>query len=213
VVCAVKEGVPIEFDTPIIQTILRYTAEGSDKRNDLQIEQISFAGTPHGPPRFAIAAVLEYQYGRGELRLASADPQAAPVIDNRFCEDQRDADRLVSCLKDALAFTRTGALADMIETVTFPDPGRPGDDEALRALARRFSGSGFHPSGTVKMGPASDPLAVVSQRGCCHVQDGLVVADAAILPFVPRANTNLSAILVGEMIGEWLRTNPSHYGL
>ena len=213
VVCAVKGGVPIDFDEPIIQTILRYTAAGSEKRNDLQIEQISFAGRRGGPALFSIAAVLEYQYGRGELRLISADPAVAPVIDNRFCEEDRDADRLVGCVKDALAFTRVGALADMIESVTFPDPKRPADDDSLKVLARKLSGSGFHPSGTVKMGPASDPMAVVDQYGCCHYQDGLVVADASILPFVPRANTNLSAILVGEMVGEWLRTRPGRYGL
>jgi len=213
VVCAAKDGVVIDFDQPIIQTILRYTAAGSEKRNDLQIEQISFSGKPGGPAMFAIAAVIEYQYGRGELRLTSAEPYAAPVIDNRFCEDDRDADRLVGCLNDAVAFTRTGPLADMIDAVVFPDPKRPNDDDALKALTRKLSGSGYHPSGTVKMGPASDPMAVVDQRGCCHFQDGLVVADASILPFVPRANTNLSAILVGEMIGEWLRTEPGRYGL
>ncbi len=213
VVCAAKDGVRVDFDEPIIQTILRYTAAGSDKRNDLQIEQISFAGRRNGPALFSIAAVVEYQYGRGELRLSSADPHAIPVVDNRFCEDDRDADRLVSALKDAMAFTRTGALADMIDSVTFPDPARPDDDESLKALTRKLSGSGYHPSGTVKMGPASDPMAVVNQHGCCHFQDGLVVADAAILPSVPRANTNLSAILVGEMIGEWLRLTPGRYGL
>ena len=78
----------------------------------------------------------------------------------------------------------------MIEAVTFPDPARPNDDDSLKALTRKLSGSGYHPSCTVKMGPASDPMAVVDQRGCCHFQDGLVVADASILPFVPRANTN-----------------------
>ena len=90
VVCAVKDGVPIDFDAPIIQTILRYTAEGSDKRNDLQIEQISFAGRPGSPPMFSIAPVLEYQYGRGRLTLASAAPDAAPRVANHFCEDERD---------------------------------------------------------------------------------------------------------------------------
>lgn len=213
VVCTLKEGIEVDFDDPIIQTILRYTARGSEKRNDLQIEQISFAGRPEGPAMFSIASVLEYQYGRGELRLASADPYAAPVIDARFCEDERDADRLVGCLRDALVFTRTGPLADMIDAVTFPDPARPDDDDSFRALARRFAGSGYHPSATVKMGPARDPMAVVDQHGCCHFQDGLVVADASILPFVPRANTNLTSILVGEMIGEWLRTSPGRYGL
>jgi choline dehydrogenase len=213
VVCSVKEGVTVDFDEPIIQTILRYTAEGSVKRNDLQIEQISFAGRPGGPPMFSIAAVLEYQYGRGELRLSSADPHTPPTIDARFCEDDRDVDRLVKCFRDALAFTDKGALGEMIDSVTFPDPNRPLDDESLKALCRRFSGSGFHPSGTVRMGPATDPMAVVDQYGCCHFQDSLVVADASIFPAVPSANTNLCAILTGELVGEWLRTQPARYGL
>ena len=93
---------------------------------------------------------------------------------------------------------RKGALGEMIDSVTFPDPKRPLDDESLKALCRKFSGSGFHPSGTVKMGPATDPMAVVDQYGCCHFQDSLVVADASILPAVPSANTNLSAILTGR---------------
>ena len=213
VTCLVKDASLINFDQPLIQTILRYTAAGSDKRNDLQIEQISFVGRNGGPPMFAIAAVLEYQYGRGELRLRSADPHAAPVIDNRFCEDDRDATRLVSCFKDALAFTKTGPLADLIEAVNFPDPARRLDDGDIAALCRKFAGSGYHPCGTAKMGPASDTMAVVDEHGCCHSVDQLVVADASIMPFVPRANTNLTCIMIGEMIGEWLRTAGARYGL
>jgi choline dehydrogenase len=213
IACLVKDGAIIDFDAPLIQTILRYTAKGSDKRNDLQIEQISFVGRNGGPPMFAIAAVLEYQYGRGELRLRSADPHDAPIVDNRFCEDDRDTARLVGCFKDAYQFTRTGPLADMIESVSFPDPARPLDDASIAALCRKFAGSGFHPCGTVKMGRASDPLAVVDEYGCCHSVDQLVVADASIMPFVPRANTNLTCIMIGEMVGEWLRTSAARYGL
>jgi choline dehydrogenase len=213
VVCRVRGPALIDFESPIIQTILRYTAEGSEKRNDLQIEQISFSGRRSAEPSFAIAAVLEYQYGRGELRLQSADPHAPPIVDNRFCEDDRDTARLVACFKDALAFTRRGPLAGMIDAVTFPDPARAADDGALADLCRRFAGSGFHPCGTAKMGPADDPLAVVDQYGCCRAVDGLVVADASIMPFVPRANTNLTCIMIGEMIGEWLRTRPARYAV
>lgn len=213
VVCQVRDASLIDFDRPLMQTILRYTAEGSDKRNDLQIEQLSFAGRPDRPAAFAIASVLEYQHGRGELRLASADPQRPPVIDNRFCEDDRDVARLVRCLKDTLAFTETGPLADLVEAVTFPDPARGRDDDALAGLCRRFAGSGYHPCGTAKMGAPDDPLAVVDQSGCCHGVDQLVVADASIMPGVPRANTNLTCIMIGEMIGEWLRTGPGRYGL
>jgi choline dehydrogenase len=213
VVCRVKDPALIDFDRPLIQTILRYTAAGSDKRNDLQIEQLSFVGRRGGEPQFGIAAVIEYQYGRGELRLRSADPHAPPLVDNRFCEDDRDRSRLVTGFQDAMAFTRTPPLADLIAEVTFPDPRRPLDDDAIGALCRRFAGSGYHPCGTVKMGPRSDPGAVVDPHGCCHAVDGLVVADASIMPFVPRANTNLSSIMIGEKIGEWLRTRPALYGL
>ena len=153
------------------------------------------------------------QYGRGELRLRSADPHDHPIADNRFCEDERDTARLVGCFKDALAFTRVGPLADMIDGVIFPDPARDLDDDGIAHLCRRFSGSGYHPCGTVKMGPSSDPMAVVDQYGCCHFLDNLVVADASIMPGVPRANTNLTCIMIGEMVGEWLRTRPTYYGL
>src|SRR5690606_24123658 len=127
---------------------------------------LSFVGRPTDPPRIAIAAVLEYQYGRGELRLTSADPHVPPRIDNRFCEDERDCRRLAACFRDAFAFTRVGPMADLIERVAFPDPARPAGDEQIAALCRRFAASGFHPCGTVKMGPAEDPGAVVNQYGC-----------------------------------------------
>ena len=213
VLCEVKDPGLIDFDAPIIQTILRYTAPGSDKRNDLQIEQISFAGRPGGAPMFLIAPVLEYQYGRGRLSLDSPDPRAAPRVENRFCEDTRDLDRLAGCVMDTLAFTRTGALADMIEGVRFPDPARGTDLEDIKGLCRKFAGSGYHPCGTARMGPQEDPMAVVDPRGRCHGVEQLVVADAAIMPFVPRANTNLTCFMIGEKIGEWVRTEPHNYGL
>ena len=213
VVCEVKDASLIDFDRPIIQSILRYTAPGSDKRNDLQIEQISFAGTRSGPPRFMLAPVLEYQYGRGQLSLDSAKLGTAPSVQNRFCEDPRDAERLARCMADTLAFTKQGALGDMIEAVTFPDPRRGGTHEDLMALCRKFSGSGYHPCGTTKMGPKDDPMAVVDQRGRCYNIEQLVVADASIMPSVPRANTNLTCFMIGEKIGEWLRTDSASYGL
>jgi choline dehydrogenase len=213
VLCDVKEPALVDFDQPIIQTILRYTGQDSDKRNDLQIEQISFAGRPGGPAQFLIAPVLEYQYGRGELTWTSADPHAAPVVSNRFCEDDRDARRLAECMRDTLAFTRVGALAEMISDVRFPDPRRGQSIDELETLCRKFSGSGYHPCGTAKMGTKEDAMAVVDSRGRCFDVEQLVVADASIMPAVPRANTNLTCLMIGERIGEWLRTQPNEYGL
>ena len=213
VLCDVQAPAVVDFDQPIIQTILRYTARNSEKRNDLQIEQISFAGRAGGPPQFLLLPVLEYQYGRGELRLSSADPHVPPIVANRFCEDDRDARRLAECMLDTLAFTRTGALAEMITDVRFPDPRRGQSVEELEVLCRRFAGSGYHPCGTAKMGCNEDAMAVVDPRGRCFGVEQLVVADASIMPSVPRANTNLTCFMIGEQIGEWLRTEPQEYGL
>jgi choline dehydrogenase len=206
-----KDPSMIEHDAPIIQTILRYTAEGSDKRNDLQIEMLSFSGRREAP-QFAIAGVVEYQHGRGEITLASADPDAPPIIRQRFCEDEQDLGRLVGCYRDVLAFVRAKPIADLVEGIDFPRGGNPTTDE-IAGLIRRFAGSGYHPCGTAKMGVEADRASVVDQYGRCHAVSGLAVADASIMPFVPRANTNLTSIMIGEKVGEWLRTRPAIYGL
>lgn len=214
VVCRARDPSLLHADQPIVQTILRYTAPGSDQRNDLQIEAFSFS--PRGEAAlnsFAIAAVLEQSYGTGRLYLSSADPNVPPVVEQRFCEDARDVSRLAACFRDTMAFTQAGAMAGMVAQVIFPDPRRSLDDESIADLLHRFAASGYHPCGTLKMGPASDPGAVVDQFGRCHAVEGLVVADASIMPSVPRANTNLTSIMIGEMVGEWLRARAGTYGL
>lgn len=209
----VKDPSILDADQPIVQTILRYTAPGSEQRNDLQIEAFSFS--PRGGPldSFAIAAVLEQVEGTGTLTLESADPHTGPVVRQQFCEDERDLERLAACFRDTLAFVDTRAMRGLIDEVVFPAPDRTLDDETLHELLRRFAASGFHPCATLRMGTANDPDAVVDQMGRAHSVEGLVVADASIMPTVPRANTNLTSIMIGEMIGEWLRTQPGKYGL
>ena len=212
-VCRVKDPEIAHTDLPLMQTILRYTAPGSEQRNDLQIEQLTFVSRRDGSAAFAIAAVLEQCESRGRLRVTSADPHARPAIEPGLCSDERDVERLAACFENVRAFVETKPTADLIDRVLFPDPDRPLSPESIRELCRRRAASGFHPCGTAKMGPASDPEAVVDAHGCAHAVGGLVVADASIMPTVPRANTNLTAIMIGERIGEWLRTRPALYGL
>lgn len=213
VAATVKDPSILDSDQPIVQTIMRYTAADSDQRNDLQIEAFSFSPRGGALNAFAVAAVLEQAYGTGRLTLASADPHDGPVVQQQFLEDERDLRRLVGAFRDAMAFMDAGPLSELIDQVVFPTPERELTDESIAVLLRKLAASGFHPCGTVKMGPASDPGAVVDQYGRFHGLDGLVVADASIMPAVPRANTNLTSIMIGEMVGEWVRTKPEMYGL
>ncbi|MFQ5382062.1 MAG: GMC oxidoreductase, partial [Dehalococcoidia bacterium] len=178
-----------------------------------QIEQFSFSPRGEALSAVAIAAVLERSYGTGRVSLRNADPRAHPVIEQRFLEDERDMSRLVAAFKDTVAFAREEPLAGLIDRIIFPALDRSLGDDSIRSLLARFASSGFHPCGTAKMGPSSDPSAVVDQYGICHAVEGLAVADASIFPTVPRANTNLTSIMTGEKVGEWLRTEPGRYGL
>jgi choline dehydrogenase len=65
-------------------------------------------------------------------------------------------------------------------------------------------GTARHVSGTCKMGPETDPMAVVGQH--CRVRGvlGVWVADSSVMPQVPRANTNATAIMIGERVAEWV---------
>jgi choline dehydrogenase len=62
----------------------------------------------------------------------------------------------------------------------------------------------YHPVGTCKMGPASDKDAVVDARGQVYGCDNLYVADAAIMPVIPRANTYIPTLVVAERIAQGL---------
>lgn len=199
-------------DLPLVQTICRYTSRGSDSPLDVNIELMTRSGRDPDNPLFMLAPSLEQVDGRGTLRQRSADPNSSPVIKQHFGENTRDIERHVNALEDTLELARLAPLSDFIEAIAFPDEERRSRAD-LERLASRVSASGYHPCGTVKMGPLDDPMAVVDQYGLCHAVDGLVVADASIMPTVPRANINLSSIMIGEMVGEWIRTEPARYGL
>ena len=63
----------------------------------------------------------------------------------------------------------------------------------------------MHISATCKMGPASDPASVVDQYGKVHGLRNLRVADASIMPDCIRANTNVTTMMIGERIADFIR--------
>jgi len=81
-------------------------------------------------------------------------------------------------------------------------------NDALDQWLLRNVSTMHHISGTCKMGPVSDALAVVDQYGRVHGLTGLRVVDASIMPDCPRANTNVVTMLLGERIADGI-----HQGL
>lgn len=84
-------------------------------------------------------------------------------------------------------------------------PNDLSSDETLdRWLVENLT-TAIHMSGTCKMGPASDPMAVVDQYCRVHGLEGLRVVDTSVMPDVVRANTNATAIMIGERVAEWFQ--------
>jgi choline dehydrogenase len=142
---------------------------------------------------------------RGSLRISSCDPEAPPVIDPGYLTDPHAYDLAV--LLDGIDLVRILAeqlpLARLIGTETLPGLHVQRRDE-LRTYLHGHAEHYYHPVGTCKMGSASDPLAVVDACGQVHGMGGLIVADASIMPVIPRANTNIPCVVVGEKIASFL---------
>jgi choline dehydrogenase len=128
---------------------------------------------------------------RGRVRLSSPDPRAPLAIDHGFLSDERD----VAVLVEGVEALRRLATSEEIRAYAVRE-ARPGSGVAaerhVRAAARGF----FHPVGTCAIG------AVVDGDGRVHGCEGLSVADASIMPSIPRANTNLSTIALAERLAE-----------
>ena len=142
---------------------------------------------------------------RGSVSLRSPDPLDRPRIDHRYQSDPdgHDAAVLAAGLEIARDFAACSTLADLLGTEIEPGPEVRTSD-TVAAWVRRTGEHYYHPVGTCKMGLADDPMAVCDPRGKVYGFDNLYVADCSLMPVIPRANTNIPAVVVGECIGRLL---------
>jgi choline dehydrogenase len=205
VALAPKEGVA-SFDHPIIQTALRYTARGSAARNDMLLQPLSFIDLgPDGPLLVAIAAVVQRSFSSGRLSFESLDPLAAPAIETNLLGDERDLSRLCEGMELAAKVAAMPEITALTEGIVWPALDVLESADKLRPWIKQGCGSGLHPSGTTPMGPPDAPGTVVDAFGRVLGVSGLFIADAGIMPTIPRANTNLPTIMIGERFGAWFR--------
>ena len=207
-----KKDYPLDGLAPRIQMALRWTAEGSDLRNDLMIFMQSFAteridrgGDRMEPLGIRMLGVLDLAMSAGELRLQSADPNVQPQLEYRYLEDEFDRRRMREMVRTGVKLAEHEEFRDIIEERIEPTDAELATDEALNEYLLREVTTGQHISGTCKMGPASDAMAVVDQFGRVHGLQNLRVVDASIMPNCIRANTNVTTMMLGERIADFIR--------
>jgi choline dehydrogenase len=139
----------------------------------------------------------------GYVRIKSADPREAPILQPNFIKSEFDQRIVVTALKWARAVLNSPPLAKYLDRETLPGDAVQTDDEWLE-FARKNGNCGYHLIGTAKMGPASDRMAVVDARLKMHGLDGLYVADCSIMPNMPSGNTCAVAMMIGDKCADML---------
>ena len=210
VICEVREDHEQDPLAPRTQTGLRYTATGSPDRNDMQIMASSFSTPIGGADPFEaggvrIQCILELADGAGEVRLSANDPGVQPSLNYHYLELERDRARLREAVRISMDLLEHGAFGPIVDKVVQPTEGDLASDEALDRWMRRTVFNTTHASGTCKMGPSSDPMAVVDQHLSIHGLENIKVADASVMPNVIRANTNCTTIMIGERCADWVK--------
>lgn len=151
---------------------------------------------------YTIGVSLMRPRSRGTVRLASAVPDASPLLDPAYYADARDMTAVVAGLRLVREIGAAPALAPWRGDEVLPGPGVD-DDAAVRAYLRRTLASYCHPVGTCRMG--TDPLSVVGPDLRVHGVDRLRIADASVFPSIPSANTIATVYAVAERAADLLR--------
>ena len=208
---SVREGYQFHGDKPRIELAFRYTATGSHTRNDVIIYPVSFHPVDAEISQVQgvrLSCILELAEGAGELKLASSDVHIQPHMDYRYLAEPWDRERLRESIRICLKLLEHEAMQALVADMRDPTADDLASDDALDAWMLRTVTTSYHVSGTCKMGPASDPLAVVDQHLRVHGMQGLRVVDASIMPDCIRANTVATTIMIGERVADLIKEQP-----
>jgi choline dehydrogenase len=217
----VKDGISLATHPDAVHFSLHYTSHGSSASNDMVLrtspivdprqERVPGVRTRYlngdvPPDQVArISCTLGLPDGAGYVRLASADPGVQPAFNYRYLQHPNDRRRVREGLRFAIRLLESDAYKDVADYRIFPTDAIVADDDALDRWIRQTVGTARHVSGTCKMGPDADPMAVVDQY--CRVKgvQGLWVADASVMPRIPRSGgAHATVVMIGERVVDWI---------
>ena len=159
-------------------------------------------GFYNGPLTAGLYVFVMAPRSRGRVRAASLDPAASPEIDHGFFTDPEGHD--IRVVLDGLDLARDLAATARLTALAAAPPAAEADREpaAVRAAASGY----WHAVGTCRMGPEDDPTAVAGPDGRVHGLANVHVADASLMPVIPRANTHLTTVAVASLLAERITT-------
>ncbi|HEY1459871.1 MAG TPA: choline dehydrogenase [Casimicrobiaceae bacterium] len=179
-------------------------AETPDVQFHVATLSSDMAGSPtHRFPGFTMSVCQLRPQSRGTVRIRSADPLEAPAMQANYLSTEHDRRTLVAGIRLARSLAATQALAPYVHSEYRPGPSARSDDDLLE-FARNTGGTIFHPSGSCKMGPTSDPMAVVDPTLRVHGLQALRVVDCGAMPTLVSGNTNVPVIMMAEKASDMI---------
>src|SRR5262245_5123272 len=155
-------------------------------------------------PGMTVASWQQRPNSKGYVRIRSADPFEAPLIQPNYLAEESDRRVLLAGMKLARRLLASKPLEPYYEREDFPGAEVRSDEELLAAAKERGTTT-FHPAGTCRMGSASDPGAVVDDELRLHGLAGLRVVDASIMPTMLSANLNAATLMLADKASDLIR--------
>ena len=150
-----------------------------------------------------ITTVVVKPRSRGEVRLASADPAAPPLVSPNLLKDDADMREMIAAQRFFLKAFRQSPLASRVDRIALPQSPDL-SDEGLHTHCKAFVKTNYHPAGTARMGPDGDPLAVLDARMRVRGVRGLRVCDMSAVPDINAGNTNAPAMMLGDRCADMI---------
>ncbi len=163
----------------------------------------SAGGSVHPFPGCTYSICQLRPESRGTVRIRTDDARDAPSIQPNYLDTERDRRTTVAGVRFARRVAATEPMASLMKREVRPGADAQTDDELLE-FCREYGQTIFHPSGTAKMGVASDPLAVVDERLRVYGTRGLRVVDCSIMPTLVSGNTNVPIVMVAEKASDMI---------
>jgi choline dehydrogenase len=193
-------------EAPLIEVVLRHRVRVGDHGSYVQLQAGSSVPIPGiNLPLFSIMATLGKNVGHGQIHWRSLEPGRRPVIDSRLLEDDRDRALAVEAMVMAIELSQTAPMRSLAVNLW---PIRRRQRAHIDGWIRKVCDSGYHPCGTVPMGPDASPDAACTGRGQVRGVEGLFVADASLIPAIPSSNTHLPVLMMAERMSGWFRQPP-----
>lgn len=151
---------------------------------------------------FSLGPTLLQPESRGSVRLASADPAEAPLIDHNYLAAASDRESLVKGMEAGFDILESRAFAPYREAYFLPEQ-RLRTSGAMVEHIQQYAETLYHPSCTCRMG--TDPMAVLDAELRVHGIEGLRVVDASAMPRVIRGNTHAPVVMMAEKAADMIR--------